>query len=191
MVLFAEATEENMRIIKRCLNQFEAESGQKVNLQKSQMFFSRNVQSDTMARIAGTAGIEITNNLGRYLGVPPIHGRVSKPLYASMLDRLDKCLGGWKNQYLTLAGRAVLAKSSLCSIPYFSMQTTLLLAGLCDEIDRKIRGFIWGTNTHLIKWETITKAKSDGGLGIRKSREMNVAFFAKIAWRLNKDKESL
>lgn len=64
------------------------------------------------------------------------------------------------------------------------MQTTLHLLGLRDEIDRKIRSFIWGTNTHLIKWETITEAKSDDGLGIRKSREMNVAFLAKIAWRL-------
>lgn len=191
MVLFADATEEQMRAMKSCLDRFEAVSGQRINLQKSQIYFSCNVLPEQINKIVKIAGIGNTTDLGRYLGVPAIHGRVNQSLYAPMLDRLDKKMDGWKNRYLSMAGRSILAQSCLSSIPYFAMQTAYLPMGLCDEIDKKIRKFIWGTGVHLVSWDTVTKAKHDGGLGIRKSRDMNIAFLAKAGWRLIKEKECL
>ena len=52
------------------------------------------------------------------------------------------------------------------------MQTTVLPKGTTSSIDRAIRDFLWGdTPTHrhvnLIKWDTLTKPKTYGGLGIR------------------------
>ena len=56
--------------------------------------------------------------------------------------------------------------------------------------------FIWGgTNdkrrVHLIKWDTVTRCKENGGLGLRKMSRINKAFMAKLGWRLLLEKESL
>ena len=37
---------------------------------------------------------------------------------------------------------------------------------------------------HLINWETVIKEKEDGDLGVRRMRSMNLAFMAKLGWRL-------
>nr|GMC97865.1 putative RNA-directed DNA polymerase [Ipomoea batatas] len=76
------------------------------------------------------------------------------------------------------------------------MQTTLVPVGICNEIDKKIRKFMWGGNDNkrslnLVGWDTVTKPKELGGLGIRKTRDMNIAFMAKLGWRLFDEKDSV
>lgn len=196
MVLFSEATEQHVQIIKDCLERFSAASGQKISLSKSQIFFSKNVSQELANKISGIAGINTTNNLGKYLGVPSIHGRVTNSLFTPLLDKISKRLEGWKMKFLTLAGRQVLVQSVLASIPYYAMQSTLLPVGVCDSIDQKIRNFLWGgdaskRNCHLVCWDQITKPKEEGGLGIRPAKDMNKAFLAKLAWRMLSEDESL
>lgn len=191
MVLFAEATEEQMGTIKRCLNLFEEASGQKVSLQKSQMFFSNNVDPEKANRIAEIVGITRTTDLGRYLGVPSVHGRVTTSLFAPLIERIESKLQGWKKRYLLLAGRRTLVMSVLSAIPYYSMQTFNLPVGLCDEIEKRLRNFLWGDGIHLVSWDKVMKEKKEGGLGIRSLRSMNLAFLAKLGWRLTTQKDAL
>lgn len=80
--------------------------------------------------------------------------------------------------------------------PEADARTRMRIEGACDEIDKQIRRFLWGTTTtqrkcHLVTWGTIIKPKDEGGLGIRSTRKMNTAFLAKLAWRLFTQKESL
>ncbi|CAN1123634.1 Putative ribonuclease H protein At1g65750 [Linum perenne] len=131
--------------------------------------------------------LEVTRDLGRYLGVPILHGRVTKQTYSYVLDRLDNKLAGWKAENLSLAGRVTLASSVLNSIPSYVMQTAFLPVSLCDQIDRKIRNFIWGSTEgarriHNVNWQTVCMPKSLGGLGLRSARELNKAFLMKVAW---------
>ena len=44
---------------------------------------------------------------------------------------------------------------------------------------------------HLIKWQTMCKSKTEGGLGLGSKHNMNRAFITKLAWRLIHDKDSL
>ncbi|CAL1384527.1 unnamed protein product [Linum trigynum] len=75
------------------------------------------------------------------------------------------------------------------------MQTSPLPLSVCDEIDKKIRRFVWGgqegkRKTHLVSWNTICKPKSQGGLGLRSARNLNMAYMIKLAWQmLNNDSE--
>lgn len=125
-----------------------------------------------------------------------MHGRVTNNLFSPLIEKIDKRLEGWKTKFLSTAGRQVLVKSTLSSIPYYAMQTTLLPVGICDRIDRKIRGFLWGSNgnkrkCHLVRWDLVTRSKDEGGLGIRTSRDMNLAFLGKMGWRVLKEKDRL
>ncbi|CAN1120273.1 Putative ribonuclease H protein At1g65750 [Linum perenne] len=129
------------------------------------------------------------SNLGRYLGVPILHGRVTKHTFKFILDHLDNKLAGWKANNLSLAGRVTLASSVLSSIPSYVMQTAFLPVSLCDQIDKKIRSFIWGSTDasrkiHNVNWQTVCKPKSLGGLGLRSARDLNRAFLMKIVWGL-------
>lgn len=127
--------------------------------------------------------------------MPSIHGRITRNMFALLIERIDARLEGWKTKFLSFAGRQVLAKSIISSIPYYAMQSTLLPEGICDLIDRKIRSFVWSSvdghrRMHLVRWEEVTRSKQ-GGLGIRRTKDMNIAFLAKLGWRMETKGESL
>lgn len=132
-----------MEIIKCCLKLFEEASGQRVSLQKSQIFFSRNMDTENARRLSEAAGIVQTTDLGRYLGVPSVHGRVTTNMFAHLIGKIEVKLEGWKTRYLSLAGIRILVQSVLSAIPFYSMQTSYLPLDLCDDIEKRIRKFLW------------------------------------------------
>ncbi|CAN1126735.1 Putative ribonuclease H protein At1g65750, partial [Linum perenne] len=133
-----------------------------------------------------------TQDLGRYLGVPLIHGRNLTRLYQFLVECIGKKLDGWKTGSLSFAGRVSLALSALNTIPAYTMQIALLPNEICNAIDQKIRSFIWGSyhgerKLHLLNWDTVCQPKDCGGLGIRSAKEMNLAFLMKLTWGMIKE----
>jgi len=62
--------------------------------------------SQVMAeRICKVLEMSCTDDLGRYLGVPTLHGQVTRATYQGVIDRVDKQLAGWKSKCLSLAGK--------------------------------------------------------------------------------------
>ncbi|CAN1159681.1 Putative ribonuclease H protein At1g65750 [Linum perenne] len=98
-------------------------------------------------------------------------------------------LEGWKCNTLSLAGRVTLALSVLNSIPSYSMWTSVLPVFVTNLIDAIIRNFVWGgsqikTKVHLLAWDHICRPKNQGGLGLRKARELNQAYLMKLGWEI-------
>ncbi|XP_019173838.1 PREDICTED: uncharacterized protein LOC109169412 [Ipomoea nil] len=196
MVLFTEASMEQANVILECLEQFCQASGQKISLSKSQVFFSKNTSRQKVDDISRRLGIERTTNLGKYLGVPAIHGRVTSATHSDLLARISGRLDGWKAKTLSLAGRVVLARSVLNAMPAYTMQTTYLPKGVCLEIEKRTRKFVWGSSDadrkmNLVNWNLVTTATEAGGLGIKRMCELNMAYMAKLGWRLLAEKDSL
>jgi len=81
---------------------------------KSNVYFSRNMDSVVFEEICRILEMPKTEDLGRYLGVPAIHGRVTKSTYQGVITRIDKRLAGWKSKCLSLAGRVTLISWLLC-----------------------------------------------------------------------------
>jgi len=44
---------------------------------------------------------------------------------------------------------------------------------------------------HLVAWDTVIKEKTQGGLGIRSMRQLNLAFVMKLGWRLKTEPSAL
>ena len=87
------------------------------------------------------------------------------------------------------ACRIILATLILTTILIYSMQSTLLPVVLYNNIDQKVRNFIWASSqekkkVHLARWEIVTNTKENRGLGIQSTRNINIAFMAKLGWRL-------
>ncbi|KAK9177868.1 hypothetical protein WN943_027058 [Citrus x changshan-huyou] len=62
-------------------------------------------------KISDSLGFATTDNLGKYLGIPLLHNRVTKAIYQETVDNVDKSLSGWNAMHLSLAGRITLAQS--------------------------------------------------------------------------------
>lgn len=56
------------------------------------------------------------------------------------------------------------------------------------------RDFIWGSTDekrkiHLVRWESITKPKKVGELGLSVVKSQNISLLAKLNWRLRMEKD--
>jgi len=196
VVLFGEASKAQAIVAQASLNEFCEASGQKLNVQKSSVYFSPNTNESTMAEICNTLAIQRTKDFGCYLGVLTMNGRMTKATFQDVITRLDKKLAGWKAKCLSLAGRTTLIQAAINAIPAYSVQSTRIARSVCDEIDRKIRRFLWGgTNlerkTHLVAWDVVTRETTDGGLGLRNMRQLNSAFLIKLGWRIETEPTAL
>lgn len=62
-------------------------------------------------------------------------------------------------------------------------------------IDRMTHEFIWkgitGKGIHLVGWDTITRNKRHGGLGVRRAREANTSLLGKLVWDLQHQSNKL
>ena len=189
LILFAEASMEQLEVILNCLNLFMRSSGQKVNYLESQMHASQNVEESLAKDLSTRSSIPLMTNIGRYLGVNSIHGRVTKDLHENVLDRITARLEGLKSRFLSFARRQIHIISILNPIPLFVMQTNLVPKGVCNKAKSFMRRFMWGgallkKSTSLVKWEKIIKPVESGGLGLKYLHHMNLALMAKLGWRV-------
>ena len=142
LLLFAEASVEQTSIISSVLDSFCYSFGSKVNKSKTLIYFSKNVGDSEANVISGMLGYSVTKDLGKYLGIPLQHSRVSSCMYQELIAKVERRLSSWTASHLSLAGRITLAQSVLQAISIYVMQTVMLPSGVCDRIDRACRRFI-------------------------------------------------
>lgn len=81
-------------------------------------------------------------------------------------------MNGWKEKFISHAGKEILHKSVLQAIPTYTMSVFQLSKGLCHDINSLMAKFWWGhkENVNKIAWisrKKIGKIKCKGGLGFR------------------------
>ncbi|KAG6393294.1 hypothetical protein SASPL_147531 [Salvia splendens] len=178
------------------LDGFCGSSGMKVSTAKTSLFFSKNVDIEKRRIIKNLLGVGVVNDLGQYLGVPLLHWKVSKLTYAHILDKMKAKIANWNTAQLSLAGRITLAQAVLSTMPLYAMQTSKLPVGVCTEIGKEIRGFIWvshrsGQRLSKVAWSKVSRPKDEGGLSLRKLSLVNFAFGMKECWEIFKQPMSL
>ncbi|KAL4363421.1 hypothetical protein GQ457_04G013320 [Hibiscus cannabinus] len=76
------------------------------------------------------------------------------------------------------------------------MQSSWLPKGVCAEMEKLVRRFVWGSEQashgiHLISWDSIQTDMSEGGLGFKDLSKQNSAFLMKIGFQLITDENKL
>ncbi|KAH1038182.1 hypothetical protein J1N35_039925 [Gossypium stocksii] len=97
-------------------------------------------QMETINRVLG----RFCAVLGKYLGVPLLHQRVTRDTFQYIVENMRKKLAGWKSKLLSFAGRITLAKAVLAAIPVCYVVDGRS-KGVCYEMEKIIRYFVWGT----------------------------------------------
>ena len=176
-------------IEKGVLDLYCLSSKQKINHEKSCIFFFNNVCHPHCQELSELFGCHLTFDLGHYLGVPLLHERCKVSYFQFSLDQMNNKFNGWKSLILSPTNRITLAISALGTIPNYIMQTMKLPNIICNKIDRICKQFIWGLSylkkkIHLISQNKICCPKEEGGLSFRKAKELNLACKMKLTWSL-------
>ncbi|XP_039002873.1 uncharacterized protein LOC120129447 [Hibiscus syriacus] len=196
LVLFTEASLDQLDVIQRVLKKFCYSSGHKFNHAKTHIFFSHNVDDTVFQDISEGFNYSRVDDLGRYLGVLLLHKRVTKKIYDYLIQKARDRLAGWKVKSLSFAGRIMLAKSVLNTLPTYAMQTSYLPKGVCEEIERLTRNFIWGHSDekrgiNLVSWDRICMPIEQGGLGVQRIVTQNEAFLMRLGYKLLTNEKQL
>ena len=152
------------------LNLYEVASGQKINVDKSSMFFSHNTLNDTRSEVLEILGPMQDTRHEKYLGLPLIIANSKKDVFAEIKERVPKKLSRWKEKLLSIGGREVLIKAVAQAIPTYNMSCFQLPKGLCEEIEGLMRRFWWGQRQQenriaLVSWKSMCKSRLNGGMG--------------------------
>ena len=171
-------------------------SGQLINYQKSILIFSTNSTATHRQTVASIFNITHSNSLGKYLGCPVIQKRPNSLTFEETVTKARHKLEGWKVNCLSKAGSIVLIQSNLESLLAHTMQCFKLPDATAKQLDCINREFFWKKNNinkglPLIAWDKVCKPKSMGGLGLRKTKDVNMAFQSKLAWKILNDSDSL
>ena len=195
LMLFAKANSKNCNAILEVLENFCNMAAQRINVNKSRIFFSPNVSGRKKNSICRKLGLMATQNLGRYLGFPLLHQGRNGNAFNFVIERIQNKLAGWRSKLLSKAGKLILVKAAASPIADYSMQCHALPIKVCNAVDKLIRNFLWGSSgekrkIHLVNWHTITLPKDWGGLGLYQMRYRKQALLAKLCWRIANENES-
>ena len=171
-------------------------SGQRVNTDKSAIYFSKGVPEVTQNEIKNALDVQNESLSEKYLGLPTDVGKNMEGSFKYLKDRIWKHIQGWMEKCLSAGGKEVLIKSVAQSIPTYSMSCFKLYRGLTEHINSLIRKLWWGSKRGQrkpawVSWKTMCKPKHMGGIGFRDIELFNLALLARQVWRLLQDPESL
>ena len=126
------------------LETYEGASGQKVNKNKTAIFFSKSTVEATKQEIKEALGLQEIVHFEQYLRLPSLVGRRKKEGFNFIKEKVWRKLQGWEGKLLSQVGREVLIKAVIQAIPTYAMGCFKLLLGLCHEIETIIKKFWWG-----------------------------------------------
>ena len=173
---------------------FEAFSGLKVNLVKSELILVGRVE--IVEELANDFGYKIGNLPSTYLRMPLGAPLKFVGVWDGIKERFRKRLAMWKRQYISKEGRVTLIQSTLSNLSIYFMSIFQLPRAVRMRLEKIQRDFMWGGRAlehkpHLVRWPIVCEDKSKGGLGVKSLGLFNKALLGKWAWRFANEKKTL
>lgn len=139
--IFCRAIANEAHNILDLLSTFEKASGQKVNLEKSSLFFSRNTSDNTRIEVCTQLTMNAATDDSTYLGLPNILGRNKSVILGFLKEKVRARIQSWDSKLLSRAGKEILLKTVIQAMPNYAMGVFLLPMELCKDIERMMSRF--------------------------------------------------
>ncbi|RVX13176.1 LINE-1 reverse transcriptase-like [Vitis vinifera] len=193
-IIFCEARKDHLTYLGWILFWFEAASGLRINLAKSEVIPVGEVVE--VEELAVELGCRVGTLPSQYLGLPLGAPNRAPYIWDGVEEKVRRRLALWKRQYISKGGRVTLIKSTLASMPIYQMSIFRMPKVVVRRIEKVQRDFLWGggnmeRKVHLVKWEVVCTDKDKGGLGLRKLALLNKALLGKWIWRYACEKNIL
>ena len=120
-IVFCKASMDEGLKITKILEKYEKESGQKLNKEKTSLFFSKNTGREVQEAVKDMFEAEIILQHERYLGLPPLVERGKKKAFNRIKDQVGRKIAGWKGKLLSSAGREILIKAVAQATPTYTI----------------------------------------------------------------------
>ncbi|KAJ4819788.1 RNA-directed DNA polymerase (reverse transcriptase)-related family protein [Rhynchospora pubera] len=180
----------------KIMTRFGNASGLVMNPAKSKIWLSKKCDHATRERVQQAVQAEATQENKKYLGAylkQPNNANLTGKL---LVERMNAKLAGWKSSMLSHAGRLVLIKSVLASLPVYYMTTEQIPKKWLKEMTGIIAKFFWGKvgktrYMTFIAWEKICAPIDKGGLGVRNLNIVGEALFLKLVWDIISGEDKL
>ena len=125
------------------LGKYEKVSGQKINSNKTTLFFNKIVYDITKELLKNLLGVLEIKEYEKYLGLPVVVERRKKVSLNYIKDRVWGKLQGWKEKLLSQVENEVLLKTMVQVIPTFAMSCFKLPIGLFQDIEMLFQKIWW------------------------------------------------
>ncbi|RVW77597.1 LINE-1 reverse transcriptase-like [Vitis vinifera] len=157
-IIFCEAKKDDMIFLSWTLCWFEAASGLRINLAKSEIIPVGEV--DEILEMAVELGCKVGQLPSTYLGLPLGAPNKAGYVWDGVEERMRWKLALWKRQYLSKGGRITLIKSTLASMPLYQLSLFRMPKGVARRLEKLQRDFLWGGGSterkaHLVSWEKV------------------------------------
>lgn len=132
-ILLCQATVRESEVVRSILNNYATASGHIINLEKSTMVFSPNIQNDVASEITQILPFQVVDKFDKYLGIPARIGRSKVEVFTYLKERVWARVQGWHEKQLSMAGREVLIKAVMQAIPTYVMSCFKLPLSIIEE----------------------------------------------------------
>jgi hypothetical protein len=126
-LIFCGAQEEQIRHLRCIFLCFEAASGLRINLEKSEI-----------VPIGGVEDLPMT-----YLGLPLGASYKSTSIWNGVIEKMERRLAGWKQMYLSKGARLTLSNSTLSNIPTYYLSLFPIPMRVANRLDKIQKDFLW------------------------------------------------
>ena len=111
-------------------------------------------------------------------------GKSKVNTFKDLGEKITKRVLGWKEKYISKAGREILIKTVAQAIPKYTMRMFKIPKALCDTINSTLAKYWWWQikdekKIHWINWKKLCTPKKKGGMGFRDIQAFNLALLAK------------
>ena len=121
-LLFCKANSQECGNVLKILEEYEEMLGQKINKEKTSLFFSKSTKDDMKEEIKNVLGVNEIRSYEKYLGLPSLVGRDKKASFNYIKERVWRKLQGWEGKLISQADREVLIKAVAQAIPTYAMR---------------------------------------------------------------------
>lgn len=151
--------------------------------------FAAGVKPHELEQLKAATGLTEGALPVRYLGIPLCTKKLSLAHCAPLIQSIKSKLHSWTVRSLSFAGRLQLLSTVIAGIINFWSCAYILPKGCLAEIDSLSSKFLWkgktdGQGAAKVSWDSVTKPKTEGGLGLRNLLAWNTAAALKLIWLL-------
>lgn len=174
-------------VIKEIIQNYASFSGQKVNIEKSKIFFLNTPQL-IQNRLLFFWHFEPNTLPCTYLGILFFIKHDNLSFWDKIISVISKRILSWNHRWLSLARKIVLIKSILNAVPIYLMLVLKSPKDVLVSLQDSLRSFLWSSNKYgrnklpLVAWDKVCLLKDLGGTGIRNLEKQNLALGAKLVW---------
>jgi len=147
-------TAKEAKAFKHILSEFSRAVDIDVSLTKSKIFFF-NMDISRQRNLSRSLGFQRESLPTKYLGVPLTDKPLQKGIWEPIINKLKENIRKWTNRALNLAGRLILTKAILQSIPIYMLFSIPTPTGVTTNIRNIQRDFLWGKLEEKKKWTLV------------------------------------